>query len=105
MVQPKIHADFQNADRQGRLRLNTVGTLEDLAEQKVELRDGLRLTLCAEDSDDQGRPDELLVEGVAAFSAEEHCWVAAIDWTAIRHASAARDAQVNGVNQSAPARK
>lgn len=63
MVQPKIYADFQNADSQGRLRLNCVGTLEDLAQQHVQLREGLCLTLYADDLDDQGRPDELLVEG------------------------------------------
>ena len=104
MLRSKISADFQNADSQGRLRLNTVGTLEDLARQEVELRDGLRLTLCAEDADDQGRPDELLVEGVAAFSAEERCWVAAIDWTAIRHASDHRSEQANQITPAVPAR-
>lgn len=87
MVKPKIYADFHNADAQGRLRLNCIGTIEDLAEHQVELREGLLLTLYADDLDDKGRPDELQVDGVVAFSEEEHGWVAAIDWTAIRHAS------------------
>ena len=51
---------------------------------------GLLLTLYADDLDDKGVLDELLVDGVVSFSEEEHCWVAAIDWAAIHHASDAR---------------
>ena len=41
----------------------------------------------ADDLDANGRLDELQVEGVVSFSEPEHCWVAAIDWSAIHHAS------------------
>jgi hypothetical protein len=98
MVKPKIYADFHNADAQGRLRLNCVGTLEDLARQQVALREGLVLTLYADDADDAGQPDELLVDGVVAYSETERTWVAAIDWTAIRHASDSPHAQANGTD-------
>lgn len=74
MNRPHIFADFHNADGSGRLRLNCAGTLRDLAEQRVELHDGLVLTLYSE---------ELEVEGLAHYSAEERLWVAAIDWRAI----------------------
>ena len=87
MVRPRIYADFRNADSQGRVRLNCTGTIEDLAEQHVELREGMQLTLYSDDLDDQGQLDELLAEGIASFSKEEHCWVAIIDWNAIHHAS------------------
>ncbi len=87
MGKPKIYADFHNADSQGRLRLNCIGTSEDLARQGVELRDGLVLKLYSDDLNERGEPDELLVDGVVSFSDQEHCWVAAIDWSAIRHAS------------------
>ncbi len=96
MLKPRIYADFHNADSQGRLRLNCVGTREDLAQQHVELREGLLLTLYSDDLDDQGQLDELLVDGVVSFSQEEHCWVAAIDWTAIRHASDRQGSPANG---------
>src|SRR5438105_5355306 len=96
MVKPRIYADFHNADFLGRLRLTCVGTLEDLSQQQVELREGLGLTLYSDDLDDRGELDELLVEGIVSFSAEEHCWVAVIDWTAIRHASAGEAPQPNG---------
>lgn len=87
MAKPKVYVDFHNADAQGRVRLNCVGTLEDLSRQQVQLRDGLALALFSDDLYDQGRPDELLVDGVVSFSEQEHCWVAVIDWDAIRHAS------------------
>jgi hypothetical protein len=103
MATPRVYADFHNADAQGRLRLNCVGTLEDLAQQKIELREGLLLTLYADDANDQGQADELLVDGIVSFSEQEHCWVARIDWQAIRHASEERRGQANGVDQPAPA--
>jgi hypothetical protein len=96
MANPKIYHDFQNADSRGRLRLNCVGTLEDLAQQQVELRNGLLLTLYSDDLDAKGQFDELLAEGVVSFSDEEHCWVAAIDWAAIRHASDGQDSAPRG---------
>jgi hypothetical protein len=87
MRNPKIYADFHNADSQGRIRLNCVGTVEDLSQQQVELREGMILTLYSDDLDDKGQLDELLVDGRVSFSEEEHCWVATIDWSAIHHAS------------------
>jgi hypothetical protein len=97
MVKPKVYADFHNADANGRLRLNCVGTIEDLARQGISLRPGLSLTLYSDDLDAKGRLDELLVDGVVAFSEEDHCWVAAIDWSAIRHASEEQIARADGV--------
>jgi hypothetical protein len=90
MVQPKVYADFHNVDANGRLRLNCVGTVEDLARQGITLREGMPLTLYSDDLNSQGQLDELQVKGVVSFSEAEHCWVAAIDWSAIHHASDAR---------------
>lgn len=75
MNHPKVFADFHNADAKGRLRLNCIGTVEDLAQQQIVLRDGLSLTLYSE---------ELEVEGVVQYSTDENVWVAVIDWNAIR---------------------
>ncbi len=75
MNHPKVFADFHNADAQGRLRLNCIGTVEDLAQQQIVLRDSLPLTLYSE---------ELEVEGVVHYSTDENVWVAVIDWRAIR---------------------
>lgn len=96
MPYPKVYADFQNADAQGRLRLICVGTVQDLARQQIQLREGLILTLYADDADAENQPDELQAEGVVTYSQEEHCWVAVIDWSAIRHASDAEKTSANG---------
>ncbi len=66
-------------NRQGRVRLNCVGTVEDLAQHHIVLREGLGLTLYSE---------ELEVEGRVHYSPQEHLWVAAIDWDAIREVAA-----------------
>ena len=71
----KVYADFHSADSQGRLRLNCVGTVQDLSRQRIELTDGLSLTLYSED---------LEVEGQVQCSMEENLWVAVIDWDAIK---------------------
>jgi hypothetical protein len=96
MGTPRLNADFHNADSQGRLRLDCVGTREGLAKQQIELRDGLVLTLYADDLDDKGELDELEADGVVSFSESENCWVAAIDWNAIRHASDRYDRERRG---------
>ena len=75
MNHPKVFADFHNADAKGRLRLNCIGTVEDLAQQQIVLRDGLSLTLYSE---------ELQVDGIVQYSTDENVWVAVIDWNAIR---------------------
>ena len=71
----RIYADFHNADEQGRLRLNCVGTIEDLARYRVDLRDGEKLILYSE---------ELEADGVVQYSEIERLWVAAVDWQQIR---------------------
>jgi hypothetical protein len=75
MSNPRVFADFHNADAQDRLRLSCIGTLEDLANQKIELKDGQSLTLYSED---------LEVDGVVQYSEDENLWVAIIDWERIR---------------------
>jgi len=87
MNSPRIYADFQNLDDFNRLRLTCAGTLQELEHQGIELQEGLVLTLYTDDEDDQGRPDELRAEGVVHYDEDGLCWVAAIDWAAIRHAS------------------
>ena len=75
MNKPRVFADFHNADVQGRLRLNCAGTVEDLAGQKMVLKEGQSLILYSED---------LEVDGVVRYSQKESLWVAVIDWDAIR---------------------
>jgi hypothetical protein len=71
----RIFVDFHNADKHGRLRLNCIGTIEDLARQQTELENGQQLMLYGED---------LEIDGIVQFSEEERIWVAVIDWDQIR---------------------
>lgn len=75
MIYTRIFVDFHNTDSQGRLRLNCVGTNDDLRCQNILLHDGQSLILYSE---------ELQVEGVVHYSEEEKFWVAVIDWNQIR---------------------
>lgn len=75
MNRPRVFADFHNADAQGRLRLNCIGTIEDLSRQRIELQNGQLLTLYSE---------ELEVNGAVQYSEAEKVWVATIDWDQIR---------------------
>jgi hypothetical protein len=78
MTKPLIYADFNNADSGGRLRLNCVGTIHDLARQGLALREGLEVILHDEDVE---------TEGEVHYSDEERIWVARIDWESIRQTS------------------
>ncbi len=69
----RVFADFHNADIG--LRLNCIGTMEELACQHIELQSGQSLRLYSE---------ELEVDGIVEYSEEEDIWVAAIDWKRIR---------------------
>jgi hypothetical protein len=87
MASPRVYADFQNLDDENRLRLTCAGTRRDLERQGIEFREGMVLTFYSDDADDEGEPDELLAEGVVHYDAAQQCWVAAIDWNALHHAS------------------
>ena len=68
----KVFADFNNADKLGRIRLNTIGTENDVKEKNIEFQPGMEILL-----DDS---EELSVLGIVEFSVEENIWVAKIDW-------------------------
>lgn len=82
-----LYADFHNADEQGRVRLNCAGTMDDLARQQIQLREGLGVVLYTDDADEDGSLARMTAEGTVAFSEQEQCWVAAIDWQKIGHES------------------
>jgi hypothetical protein len=73
---PKLFADFNNADQQGRVRLNTNGTFEDIKKLGLELKEGIEVLL-----DDN---DSLTTIGKIKYSDEEKIWVAEISWDNIK---------------------
>ena len=72
MNPPKIFVDFNNADKNGRVRLNVSGSVEDIKSNGIILQNGLLVLL----DDDDG----LKTLGKLTFSEEENIWVAEIDW-------------------------
>ena len=85
-MKPRLYADFQNLDDEGRIRLNTQGTLRDLARLNRTLTDGAPVVLYTDDADEEGRADDLLIDAVARRTADG-TWVADADWDSLRHAS------------------
>ena len=90
MYAGRIYADFQNLDDENRVRLTTAGTRRDLAEAGFDLVDGSDLPLYTDDADEIGQPDPLFADGRVEYNAEERCWVARVDWSALRHGFAHR---------------
>ena len=66
-----IEVDFNNCDREGRVRLNTIGAIQSLNESKVTLRNGLEIELTS--------GDFFPINGIVDFSDSEHIWVARFD--------------------------
>ena len=71
----RVFADFHNADTVGRILLNCIGTIEDLASKGISLQSGQELTLYSE---------ELEVNGIVEYSQLENIFVVVIDWEKIR---------------------
>ena len=72
---PRVFVDFNNSDRQGRVRLNCVGTVQDLNRLGIVLQEGVEMLLSCV---------ELEVEGIVTYSIEEGLWVARVDWDKVR---------------------
>lgn len=68
---PSIDVDFNNCDREGRVRLHTIGALQSLNESQVTLRRGLEVELTSDDF--------FPIKGIVEFSESEQIWVAQFD--------------------------
>jgi hypothetical protein len=86
MNNARVFADFQNADSQGRLRLNCIGTIEDLSRQGTKLINGEKLSIYSE---------ELEADAVVSYSDEEKIWVATIDWDKIREVAEVSNSSID----------
>ena len=65
-----IFVDFNNVDSLGRVRLNTVGSIEDIKNKKIRLENNLQMVI------DDG--DGLKALAIIEYSDEENIWVARI---------------------------
>lgn len=84
---PRIWVDFMKTDDSRRIALTTFGTRQDLTKYGIALREGMVLHVYSDDVDENGRPDNLLAEGVVHFDAVRKRWVLAIDWNRLVHES------------------
>jgi len=73
---PSIEVDFNNCDREGRARLNTIGAIQSLNESQAILRNGLEGELTSGDT--------FPLNGIVEYSEEEHIWVARFDLNDLR---------------------
>ena len=75
LMKPRIWVDFQNCDSLVRVRLDTVGTVQDLNRLGLVLRHGLEVSFyCL----------ELEAEGLVLYSDDEQRWVGAVDWERVQ---------------------
>ncbi len=88
MRSPQVYVDFLSTDDSRRLLLVKHGTVGDLERQGIELQEGLCLRAYSDDLDADGKPDNLVVDGVVHFDEQHQRWVLEIDWSAIQHESA-----------------
>jgi hypothetical protein len=70
----RIYADFNSQDDQGRVILNTVGSIEDLKRHEHELSEGTEVLLYM---------DDVELHGTLVF--EEDVWMGLPDFDTIRH--------------------
>jgi hypothetical protein len=82
-----IYADFMKCDDENNLVLTCFGTHKDLAEHKIILKDGMKLSFYSDDADDFGNEDDLVVQGVVKYDRNHEQWVAVIDWDKIKNIS------------------
>ena len=89
---PRIYVDFLNTGGQAnQVVLDRAGTLSDLNQHGIVLREGLVLHLYSDDADESGRPDDLVVDGVAHYDERNKRWVATYKRAAIKHESDLKD--------------
>jgi hypothetical protein len=53
----------------------------------IQLRDGLNLTVRADDADDSGNPDDLMADAVIRYNEDDKCWVAQVKWEEVKNRS------------------
>jgi len=75
---------YLSAGRGGKHRF-TIGTFDDLKAAGIEPHPGLRLTFYSDDADDEGRPSNLVYEGVVGLDEECGRWYAVVDWESFRY--------------------
>ena len=86
MTNPRIYADFQKFDAEGFLILTAQGSLRDL-KLLSDPKEGRHVIFYSDDESNEGKPDELEVEGSLKFDSERKIWLGVYSSEEFRHAS------------------
>lgn len=83
----RVWVDLMKTDDARRVILTGLGTRRDFERLGIDLQEGVKLQMYTDDADAEGRPDPILVDGVARFDQDNNRWVAEIDWDHLVHRS------------------
>lgn len=72
----EIFADFNCADRQGRLRLDVKGAIESISRSNIDLRKSGQEYIFSD--------GDVSAVGRVVWSEEESIWVGVIDWSEVQ---------------------
>ena len=70
----RIYADFNSSDEEGRVMLNTVGSLADIVQHHDKIAEGMSVILYS--------PGDFEVRGTLTF---EGIWMGIPDWSTIQY--------------------
>ena len=73
----RIFADFNNMDGRGRVRLNCIGSLEDIERLGDQIKIGATVIL--------DEPYEFEVRAVLDYDEQQGTWVGHPDWDTVTH--------------------
>ena len=76
MITPRIWVELNEWDHVERTVPLPPASIEALARRGIELRDGATVHLYADDPDDAGNRDDLIMDGVAHYDAATGRWYA-----------------------------
>jgi hypothetical protein len=69
------------------VRLICNGTLKEIKEKDIQLRDQLKLLIWSDDQDENGKRDNLIVEATVKYSDADNGWVAQYNERDLKHKS------------------
>ncbi len=81
-----LWVDFQNSGKEG-VRLICNGTIEELKNKNIILKEGLEFFIWDDDEDVYGNPGILIVKSTIKYSTIEQCWVAQYNSAELKHKS------------------
>lgn len=88
-MKPRIYTDFMMHDGDGRVIVFMNGK-DHPSKMPIPFRNGLEVILYSDDSDDDGKSDDLEVDAVLEYNEAHRYWVGIYDKTKFRHVSDCR---------------